>query len=37
MKPFELQSFEQKVVFGKDHLATLPGLVEDFGVTAPRS
>lgn len=33
MKPFELQSFEQKVVFGKDHLATLPGLVEDFGVT----
>lgn len=32
MKPFELQSFEQKVVFGKDHLTTLVALVEDFGL-----
>lgn len=33
MKPFELQSFEQRVVFGKDHLSTLLPLAQDLGVT----
>ncbi|MBO9589746.1 maleylacetate reductase [Devosia sp.] len=33
MKTFELQSFEQRVVFGKDHLSTLLPLVQDLGVT----